>query len=72
MNVLIVNAFGTSSRGISQFNSFCKIIDQLLKKISYKSGIGNFFYSYRTVENLDDFVYNLPSNEKASDDKKNE
>lgn len=72
MNVLIVNAFGTSSRGISQFNSFCKIIEQLLKKISYKSGIGNFFYSYRTVENLDDFVYNLPSNEKASDDKKNE
>ena len=46
MNVLIVNAFGTSPKATSQFEKFCEIIDTLLRKVSFKSGIGNFFYSY--------------------------
>ena len=72
MNVLIVNAFGTSPKATSQFEKFCDIIDTLLRKVSFKSGKGNFFYFYRSVDQLDDFIYNLPSNEKASDEKKNE
>ena len=60
MNVLIVNAFGTSPKATSQFEKFCEIIDTLLRKVSFKSGIGNFFYSYRSVDQLDDFIYNLP------------
>ena len=70
MNILIVNGFGKSERGKESFDKFCNIIDNLLKKVSFKSGIENFLYSYRAIEELDDFVYNLPSNEKASDEKK--
>ena len=70
MNILIVNGFGKSERGKESFDKFCNIIDNLLKKVSFKSGIENFLYSYRSIEELDDFVYNLPSNEKASDEKK--
>ena len=70
MNILIVNGFGKSEKGKDAFDRFCSIIEELLKKISFKSGIENFLYSYRSVDELDDFVYNLPSNEKATDEKK--
>ena len=70
MNILIVNGFGKSEKGKDAFDRFCSIIEELLKKVSFKSGIDNFLYSYRSVDELDDFVYNLPSNEKATDEKK--
>jgi hypothetical protein len=70
MNILIVNGFGKSEKGKDAFDRFCSIIEELLKKISFKSGIENFLYSYRSVDELDDFVYNLQSNEKATDEKK--
>lgn len=72
MNVLIVNAFGNKPSSRLKFTEFCKTIDNILKKVSFKSGIETFHYTYRTVDTIDDFIYNLPSNQKSSDDKKAE
>ena len=66
MNSLIVNTFGKTKSGEQSFITICKIIDDLFHKVAFKSGIENFYYTYRNVEELEDFVYNYPENTKAT------
>jgi hypothetical protein len=58
MNILIVNAFGSSSQERSKFTSFCNLIKNSLKKFSQNSGIDNFCFIYRTPNTINDFIYN--------------
>jgi hypothetical protein len=58
MNILIVNAFGSSSQEKSKFTSFCNLIKDALKKFSQNSGIDNFCFIYRTPNTINDFIYN--------------
>ena len=58
MNILIVNAFGSSSKEKSKFTYFCNIIKDSLKKFSQNSGIDNFCFIYRTPNTINDFIYN--------------
>ena len=58
MNILIVNAFGSSSKEKSKFISFCNLIKDSLKKFSQNSGIDNFCFIYRTPNTINDFIYN--------------
>ena len=58
MNILIVNAFGSSTKEKSKFISFCNLIKESLKKFSQNSGIDNFFFIYRTPNTITDFIYN--------------
>ena len=58
MNILIVNAFGSSSTDKSKFTSFCNLIKDSLKKFSQNSGIDNFCFIYRTPNTISDFIYN--------------
>ena len=62
MNILIVNAFGSSPAAKARFSSFCEIIKSLFKKISEKSGIDNFYFTYRTPRTITDFIYNYDIN----------
>ena len=62
MNILIVNAFGSSPAAKAKFTSFCEIIKSLFKKVSEKSGIDNFFFIYRTPRTITDFIYNYDIN----------
>ena len=58
MNILIVNAFGSSSQDKSKFTLFCNLIKDSLKKFSQNSGIDNFCFIYRTPNTISDFIYN--------------
>ena len=58
MNILIVNAFGSSSQEKSKFTSFCNLIKDSFKKFSQNSGIDNFCFIYRTPNTINDFIYN--------------
>ena len=58
MNILIVNAFGSSSQDKLKFTSFCNLIKDSLKKFSQNSGIDNFCFIYRTPNTINDFIYN--------------
>ena len=58
MNILIVNAFGSSSKEKSKFISFCNLIKESLKKFTQNSGIDNFCFIYRTPNTINDFIYN--------------
>ena len=58
MNILVVNAFGSSTKEKSKFISFCNLIKESLKKFSQNSGIDNFFFIYRTPNTITDFIYN--------------
>ena len=58
MNILIVNAFGSSCSEKSKFTSFCNLIKESLKKFSQNSGIDNFIFIYRTPNTINDFIYN--------------
>ena len=58
MNILIVNAFGSSPSAKGKFSAFCEIIKSLFKKVSDKSGIDNFYFIYRTPRTITDFIYN--------------
>ena len=73
MNILFVNGFGTSPSGKARFNSFTNIIKSILKKISQKTGMGNFLYKYRTPYDIDDHLYDyaLNSNDIKSEFKRN-
>ena len=73
MNILFVNGFGSSPSGKARFNSFTNIIKSILKKISQKSGMGNFLYKYRTPYDIDDHLYDyaLNSNDIKSEFKRN-
>ena len=62
MNILIVNAFGSSPSAKARFSSFCEIIKSLFKKVSEKSGIDNFYFIYRTPRTITDFIYNYDIN----------
>lgn len=62
MNILIVNAFGSSPSAKARFSSFCEIIKSLFKKVSEKSGIDNFYFIYRTPRTITDFIYNFDIN----------
>ena len=62
MNILIVNAFGSSPSAKAKFSSFCEIIKSLFKKVSEKSGIDNFYFIYRTPRTITDFIYNYDNN----------
>ena len=62
MNILIVNAFGSSPSAKAKFSSFCEIIKSLFKKVSEKSGIDNFYFIYRTPKTITDFIYNYDNN----------
>ena len=42
MNILIINAFGTSPKAAQRFDSFCHLVKNLFKKISKGSGVENF------------------------------
>lgn len=68
MNVLIINAFGNTKNTLIKYNSFCKVIEKILKQVSFKSGIENFNYIYRSVNDIDDFIYIFPSNQKTDAD----
>ena len=58
MNILIVNAFGSSSQDKSKFTLFCNLIKDSLKIFSQNSGIDNFCFIYRTPNTISDFIYN--------------
>ena len=58
MNILIVNAFGSSHSDKAKFNAFCEIVKSIFKKVSDKSGIDNFYFIYRTPKTIIDFIYN--------------
>ena len=62
MNILIINAFGSSPQGKIKFNSFLNIIKKIFKKVSENSGIDNFNYIIRNPSKLEDFIFNFYSN----------
>ena len=51
MNILLINAFGNSSRGKKKFNSFLTLIKKIFNKVSKNSGIDNFNYIIRDHQN---------------------
>ena len=58
MNILIINAFGKNSIGKKYFNNFYTAIKTTFKSIAKKnSSVDNFFYTIRTPDNLDDFIF---------------
>ena len=62
MNILIVNAYGSSPKNKSKFTSFCAIIKKILRKVSENSGIDNFYFIYRTPNTINDYIYNYECN----------
>ena len=62
MNILIINAFGSSPQGKIKFNSFLNIIKKIFKKVSENSGIDNFNYIIRNPTKLEDYIFNYYSN----------
>ena len=57
MNILIINAFGSSPAAKAKYNAFCSLIKQTLKKISKHSGIDSFSFTYKDPTNIDEFIY---------------
>ena len=57
MNILILNAFGSSPKASQRFDSFCRIIKNIFKKISKGSGIENFNFICRSPNNISEFIY---------------
>ena len=57
MNILILNAFGSSPKASQKFDSFCRIIKNIFKKISKGSGIENFNFICRSPNNISEFIY---------------
>ena len=62
MNILLINAFGNSSRGKKKFNSFLTLIKKIFNKVSKNSGIDNFNYIIRDPSKIEDFLFNYYSN----------
>ena len=62
MNILIINAFERSPSGKALFNSFVNLIKRIFKSISKKSGIDNFYYTYKDPLNIDDYIYDYDFN----------
>ena len=59
MNILIINAFGSSPKAKYRFESFCNIIKHLFKKVSKGTGLDNFNYICRSPNQITEFVYKL-------------
>ena len=57
MNILIINAFGSSPKAKNRFDSFCILIKKLFAKISKGSAIDNFNFICRTTNNISEFLY---------------
>ena len=57
MNILIINAFGTSIKATKRFDSFCRLIKNIFKKISKGSGIESFNFICRSPNNISEFIY---------------
>ena len=57
MNILIINAFGTSPKAAQRFDSFCHLVKNLFKKISKGSGVENFNFICRSPNNISEFIY---------------
>ena len=57
MNILIINAFGTSPKSKNRFESFFNLVKNLFKKVSKGSGIENFNYICRSPNNISDFIF---------------
>ena len=57
MNILIINAFGTSIKASKRFDSFCRLIKNIFKKISKGSGIESFNFICRSPNNISEFIY---------------
>ena len=57
MNILIINAFGSSSKSKVRFESFCNLIKDLFKKISKGSGIDNFNFICRSPNHISEFLF---------------
>ena len=57
MNVLIINAFGSSLKALQRFESFCNIIKNIFKKISKGSGIENCNFICRNPKNILEYIY---------------
>ena len=57
MNILIINAFGSSSKSKARFESFCNLIKHLFKKISKDSGIDNFNFICRSPNHISEFLF---------------
>ena len=62
MNILLINAFGNSSRGKKKFNSFLTLIKKIFNNVSENSGIDNFNYIIRDPSKLEDYLFNYYSN----------
>ena len=57
MNILIINAFGTTPKASQRFDSFCHLIKNIFKKISKGSGIESFNFICRSPNNISEFIY---------------
>ena len=57
MNILIINAFGSSPKATQKFDSFCRLIKNIFKKISKGSSIENFNFICRSPNNISEFIY---------------
>ena len=57
MNILIINAFGTSPKASQRFDSFCRLTKNIFKKISKGSGVENFNFICRSPNNISEFIY---------------
>ena len=57
MNILIINAFGSSPKAKANFESFCNIIKKLFKKVSKGSCIDNFNFICRSPNYISEFLY---------------
>ncbi|MCQ2816494.1 MAG: hypothetical protein MJ252_04420, partial [archaeon] len=68
---LISVANDKSKKRKEKFKHYKDSIEKIISKVALRLGVENVLYSYRTVEELNDFAYNLPENDKAKDfDKK--
>ena len=56
MNILIINAFGSSQKSKNRFEIFFNLIKSLFKKVSKGSGI-EFIYICRPPNNIEEFLY---------------
>ena len=58
MNILIINAFGSSQKSKNRFEIFFNLIKSLFKKVSKGSGI-EFIYICRSPNNIEEFLYKI-------------
>ena len=59
MNILIINAFGSSPKAKSRFDSFCNLVKHLFNKVAKGTGIENFNYICRSPNHITEFIYKL-------------